>query len=249
MNTRNAFPTSILVYGTKILAFAFLISATVYNSGAKAEALGSIQVDAREVDAKASRALETAQHARDAADTAKQKVEEVEDQLRKRAAVEFAGLHFGVGIGFTQTFGRDRIESAINDNGIVRIEGETNAIPRVLLESHYFLTPNQWHDLFCKYTFEDDNKSKIGIGPFVALQPGTGQIIQAIAFGVMVGLKDPIYKDTSHSWNMGFGVSLEPSSTTLGDGLVANQPVPVGATIRTQTRSLVGFTALLSYGW
>jgi hypothetical protein len=86
-------------------------------------------------------------------------------------------------------------------------------------------------------------------GPVVALQPGTGQIIQAIAFGVMVGLKDPIYKDTSHSWNMGFGVSLEPSSTTLGDGLVANQPVPVGATIRTQTRSLVGFTALLSYGW
>ena len=69
-------------------------------------------------------------------------------EIGQRARKDFAGLHFGAGIGFTRTFGRDRIETAINDNGIVRIDGEKNAIPRVMLETHIFLTPKKWGEIF-----------------------------------------------------------------------------------------------------
>jgi hypothetical protein len=169
--------------------------------------------------------------------------------LKKRKTQEFAGLHFGVGIGFTQTFGRDRIESVFNDNGIVRIEGETNAIPRVLLESHIYLTPKQWGEVFSTLDYTENPTGKIGIGPFIALQPGSNSVIQAIVAGIMIGLKDPMYKDANHTWNLGIGISVEPSSKTLGDGLKANEPIPAGTALRTQDRSLVGITALISYGW
>lgn len=171
------------------------------------------------------------------------------NEIGARAGKDFAGLHFGAGVAFTRTFGRDRIETAINDNGIVRVDGEKNAIPRVMLETHFFLTPKQWSELFSTWDYSDNEKGKFGVGPFVAIQPGSDLIIQAIAVGLMAGFKDPIYKDASHSWNIGLGISVEPSSKTLGDGLKPNEPVPTGATVRTQSRSLAGFTALVSYGW
>lgn len=170
-------------------------------------------------------------------------------EIGQRAEKDFAGLHFGVGVGFTRTFGRDRIDTAINDNGIVRIDGEKNAIPRVMLETHFFMTPKQWGEFFHRWNYSKDEEGHFGIGPFIGIQPGNDQIIQAIAAGVMVGFKDPMWKDANHSWNFGIGISLEPNSKTLGDGLQPNQPVPSGVAVRTQTRSLAGFTALLSYGW
>lgn len=193
----------------------------------------------------------TAEQAKNTAKEAKNIAEETKKALEigQRAGKDFAGLHFGVGIGFTRTFGRDRIETATNENGIVRIDGEKNAIPRVLLESHFFLTPKQWGELFDCGDYSNDEKGHFGIGPFVGIQPGTDQIIQAIAAGIMVGFKDPILKNANNSWNIGLGISLEPSSKTLGDGLKPNEPVPAGATVHTQTRSLAGITALLSYGW
>lgn len=184
-----------------------------------------------------------------------------EDQM---AALK-KGWGFGLGIGFTRTFGRDRIESAINDNGVVRIDGEKNAIPRIMLETHLLWTFERWsHVWSCNVWRSIDTKCKektasakqhdeddwIRVGPFVAIQPGSGEIIQAIAGGIMVGFKDP-KKDPLpfNNINIGLGISVEPNSRTLGDGLHANQPVPDGATVRTQTRSLAGFTIMVSTGF
>jgi hypothetical protein len=219
----------------------------------------------------AEQAKKTAEEAKKTADEAKKDVEETKKDVKetkedvketkkdveetKKAVIgqrgerDFAGLHFGAGVGFTRTFGRDRIKSATNDNGIVRIDGEQNALPRAMLESHFFLTPRQWGELFDHWDYSADEKGHFGLGPYVGIVPGSSEIIQAIALGIMFGFKDPVFKNAGHSWNLGVGVSLEPNAVTLGDGLEPNQPVPPGATVRTQTRSLAGVTAVLSYGW
>ena len=49
---------------------------------------------------------------------------ETEHQIGEPTRQTFAGLHFGVGVSYTQTLGRDRIRSAsVDPNGIVRIDG------------------------------------------------------------------------------------------------------------------------------
>jgi len=101
-----------------------------------------------------------------------------------------------------------------------------------------------WKNLFNEESIIESN-AKYGIGPFFAIQPGTG--------GIMIGLKTP--KDGNNpvpivdSLNIGLGISVEPNSKTLGDGLQPNEPVPSGATVRTQTRSLVGVTIMISAGF
>ena len=84
----------------------------------------------------------------------------------------FAGMGFGVGLSPTIDVGKhDRInEAVLDENGIVRITSENNDVPRIMLESHYFFTPT------------GDN---FGVGPFVALQPGTDEIIKASGMGIM----------------------------------------------------------------
>lgn len=156
-------------------------------------------------------------------------------------------MSFGIGLGYTNTVGRDRIESASVQNGTIRIDHEKNSIPRILLESHLLLTLNEWSCFFRKPGCEDTEQGKWGIGPFVALQSGDSEIIKAVAAGVMIGYK---YDNQSkRSFNLGIGASVEPNSKTLGDGLNANQALPAGDSIRYQNRTLVGITILLSHSW
>jgi len=109
---------------------------------------------------------------------------------------EFAGINFGVGVSLTvDTGNNDRVESASLDQaGIVRVSRDQNDIARIMLETHYFFQP----------------KNKLfgivdGHGPFVALQPGTDEIIEAIGLGWMVGFKRG-EAGTNDSWNFGVGL-------------------------------------------
>ena len=97
-------------------------------------------------------------------------------------ARKFAGINFGVGISLTHDLGGSgRVSSAIvDDNGIVRVEKESNDVARVMLESHYFFEKNEGHTFFGLTEAE-----KWGHGPFLALQPGTDEIIEAIGFGCL----------------------------------------------------------------
>lgn len=149
------------------------------------------------------------------------------------------GLHFGVGVSGTLTLGRDRIDSAKVVNGIVRVDGEKNFLPRVMLESHWF-SPTCMKDV-----------ERICHGPFVALQPGTNNIIDAIGIGWMWGLPFGLSSGSERkgSWNIGAGVTAEPNAKTLGDGINKNQPLPSGESsteVRTQNRTLLGVMILMS---
>ena len=96
---------------------------------------------------------------------------------------KFAGLDFGVGISLTVDTGKhDRIKSAEIVDGLVRVTTENNANARVMLESHYFFTPKKFFGHDINGNMGDDSKT-FGVGPFIALQPGTDEIIESIGLG------------------------------------------------------------------
>lgn len=154
---------------------------------------------------------------------------------------DFAGLKLGVGLSLTIDFGGiERVSEAEVVNGIVRVTDEDDARARVMLESHYFFAPTG--------RFLGVNERDWGTGPFVAVQPGTDEIIEAAAMGVMVGFRRPGTID--QSFNIGFGVSVDPNTRVLGSGLRAGEPLPAGETaIRYREESQYGWVILTSFSF
>jgi len=158
----------------------------------------------------------------------------------------FVGLNWGVGVSLTHDLGHhSRIESASVVNGFVRVDKERNDIARVMLELHYFFTPNK------KFLFINSiGYEEWGWGPFVAVQPGEKEVIQAIAFGVMLGFRKNTI--TTKSWNIGIGAVVDPSVKVLGDGLEVNAPLPAGENekeVRLQDKSQWGVVVLTSFSF
>jgi hypothetical protein len=161
------------------------------------------------------------------------------------AKQNFGGLSLGVGLGLTLNADKvSRVTSASAVNGIVRVTGTSDAVAGIVLESHYFFVPNR--------DFATVPQGAWGHGPFVAIVAGSSgsNVISAYALGWMIGLREPTWtyvnnswKATygSSSWNFGVGVRIDPSVQVLGDGDVANMPLPAGETA-------VRFKNVPSYG-
>lgn len=154
---------------------------------------------------------------------------------------EFAGLKLGVGLSLTIDLGdNDRIEEAAIVDGIVRVSDENNSRARIMLESHYFFTGNK--------RFLGSSAGNWGIGPFIAVQPGSDEIIEAIGGGVMVGFRRA--GDSNSSWNLGLGIVVDPDVRILGDGFTANQPPPGSETdIRFKEKSQAGLLIISSFSF
>lgn len=172
------------------------------------------------------------------------------ERLKTLADERFAGFNFGVALGVIVKAGkRNLIQSAsLDPNGIVRIDRDNDTTANLILESHYFFTPDA--------TFLGIEARNWGIGPFVAVQPGTENIIQSIGGGLMLGLKrssillKEVARDRGDSFNLGFGVMVNPNSKVLGDGIQKNQPLPGGETVvRLKTTTEMGYLITFSYSF
>jgi|SRR5579871_2638647 len=101
--------------------------------------------------------------------------------------------------------------------------------------------------------------SEVAIGPFVAVEVGGGSgatpaangPITGYALGVMVGLHQPSLdaKAQTRTWNFGIGLRIDPKAQVLGDGLIANAPLPVGDSIRFKTEPRLGVMLLSSFSF
>ena len=160
------------------------------------------------------------------------------------ATRQFAGLNFGVGLTLTlDTGNNDRVENAELVNGIVRVTEERNDIPRIMLETHYFFMPNRNFLWMMSVPWKE-----WGVGPFVGIQNGSNEIIEAIAAGVMLGFRRNA--ETTDSFNLGIGMVVDPSVKILGDGMKENRTLPVGETqIRYKKTSQWGVLLLCSYAF
>ncbi|MDL1979572.1 MAG: hypothetical protein LWX52_16055 [Deltaproteobacteria bacterium] len=151
------------------------------------------------------------------------------ETLTKQSTRKFAGLDFGVGVSLTYDTGKhDRVKTAEIIDGVVRVSKDNNANARIMLESHYFFTPDKYFGLIETGNKDTEDKT-FGFGPFIALQPGTDEIIEAIGLGIMVGWKRK--GPSSGSWNCGVGLVVDPKVQILGDGFEANQPPPGSETV------------------
>lgn len=158
---------------------------------------------------------------------------------RERLKDLYAGWGFGAGLSFSKDRGRrDPVEEAIIDEqGIVRISKRRSSIARIMLEAHYFWTPGK--------------AGRYGVGPFVAVQPGTNDIISAIGGGLMLGLRQI---DQTRSFNLGFGIVADPQAKVLGRPFQEGQPAPRDAdgkpvSIRYEEDDQFGWLFMFSFAW
>ncbi|MEH3041116.1 MAG: hypothetical protein PGN21_13720 [Sphingomonas paucimobilis] len=175
---------------------------------------------------------------------------------------KFGGIDFGIGVAFTYDLGNnERIREATIVDNIVRVTRTENVRARLILESHYFFTPR--HTLFGNYggahcdTLKDypdqyddcvARWKNFGIGPFMAIQPGTDNIIDAIGAGVMIGFRRR--EEKSASFNIGIGVLYDVNTQILGDGFVENQAPPgTEKEVRFRRGSQSGLLIMTSYSF
>jgi hypothetical protein len=183
---------------------------------------------------------------------------------------------FGAALGVAVDTGEvDRVEEATVVNGVVRVSKESNTSARVMLETHYLFEANRR-----KFLAVGDPWNW-GWGPFVAIQPGSEDLVENLAGGFLVSFRRCISpgavvpqavaaaEDTREgkpaperksddcegdaakrrgAFNVGVGVVLDPSAKVLGDGLVANEPLPPGETeIRFKETDQWGVLVLFSF--
>jgi hypothetical protein len=174
--------------------------------------------------------------------------------------VEWGGLGWGLGLAANFDVTGARVGTATVVNNIVRIQdGSSNVNLGFVLEAHYFLRD---------YIFSNGGLLSVcpkpgtcvdvAYGPFVAIEVGGGTSSTisatgaptAYALGMMVGLH---HQDApkNQSWNFGVGLRVDPKAQVLGDGIVANQPLPAGesTTVRFKTEPRVGIMLLSSFSF
>jgi len=173
---------------------------------------------------------------------------------------KFGGIDFGIGIAFSYDLGNNRrVKSAEIVDGLLRVTQTENVRARLILESHYFFTPllpftQNYAGVAC-YAYQtgsdpyDDciaKRKNFGIGPFMAIQPGTDNVIDAIGAGLMFGFRRR--EDQGSSFNIGIGVLYDVDTQILGDGFVENRPPPGNETeVRFRRQSQSGLLVMTSY--
>jgi hypothetical protein len=177
----------------------------------------------------------------------------------------WGGLGWGIGLGANFDVTGKRVGTATLVNNIVRVEDATsNVNVGFVLEAHYFLRNfffsgnDGGREQACGTKLADLTCMQVAWGPFVAVQVGGGtalpkptDIATAYALGLMVGLRHPnMTTSPTSSWNFGVGVRVDPNTRLLGDGIVANQPLPNQETaIRYKNEPRFGLMLLSSFSF
>lgn len=160
---------------------------------------------------------------------------------------EFAGIGFG--IAPSVVFGGSReVESAEivtttppgggTPTSTVRVKTSHQAVPSLLLETHYFFVP--------KY---DDGKTQVGHGPFLSLEVGEDDVIGGLGFGYMVGWRSE-RGASSRSFNVGIGPFLDRDVQQLAHGFADGQTPPNGETqVAFRSEDEWRWVLMFSFSW
>jgi hypothetical protein len=169
------------------------------------------------------------------------------------------GLGFGAGLALS--FGQSRVNSAVavGPNNIVRVTDNSNVLAGIVFETHYFFVPPATQLLGSALPIT------WGHGPFIAVDASTSAttgsaVVAGISLGWMVGFRrltlpatqaQPVAVADNNSWNFGIGFRVDPRGTVLGDGIVANMPLPAGETnpVRLKSEPRYGVMFLTSYAF
>jgi hypothetical protein len=174
---------------------------------------------------------------------------------------KFGGIGWGIGLAADFDLGGTRVNNASVVNNIVRVTDNSNNVGvGFVLEAHYFFKAKEFGGNACssRDPFFLLNCNELATGPFVAIEIGGGTTsspaangpITAYALGWMIGMRHPTAAlSPTSSWNFGIGLRVDPKSQVLGDGLVVNQPLPAGDSIRLKTEPRLGLMLLSSFSF
>lgn len=188
----------------------------------------------------------------------------------EEATKSFLGLKWGLGIGVMGGFGGGTaVEKAslVGPNKIVRVDEEGDMRPQMFLEMHVFLEDfgskmESWRSYKKRMSdyrkkaegvqggvppmMQEDEAPLRGFGPFIALQGGDDEVINALALGVMWGFRRDA--KASNSVNVGLGLSFDPSVQVLGHGIEEGQQLPPGETeLRFKKEGQFGWAFMASF--
>jgi hypothetical protein len=163
--------------------------------------------------------------------------------LRQEALEKQFGFKFGIGAAITTNRRSNAIKDAVVDStGIVRVKRQDETSVGYVLEAHYFFVPDR--------SFLNLTTGNWGIGPFVAIQGGDEQFLSGLGFGLMIGFRQPnSIVNTNLSWNFGIGAIYDPAVKVLGNGLVADRPLPTGDSLRTTEVGSWGLMPMSSFNF
>lgn len=189
--------------------------------------------------------------------------------------VDWGGFNWGLGISTNFDIGGGRVNSAVPVNNIVRVEDSTSNVGiGFVLEAHYFLRtslfglaggagcdPRRDGVALRDGGFALPNCTELAHGPFIAIEvgngtkstPGADGLITGYAIGWMVGMRHPSFPlntvTKTSSWNIGVGLRVSPDGKVLGDGLVANQALQVGDSIRYKKEPRYGVMLMSTFSF
>tara|TARA_Y100001001_G_scaffold108583_1_gene106286 strand:+ start:6754 stop:7653 length:900 start_codon:yes stop_codon:yes gene_type:complete len=141
----------------------------------------------------------------------------VEDERKRvNASIDFLGLSWGLGFGFSWSED-DAVDEATIVNGIVRASSNKKEQPRLVLEFHRFMP---W---FCNADRTDED---FGCGPFVAVASRSEDLLGGVGMGWMWGFKSK--PSDSAGFSIGVGAILDGDVKDLADGFEDGKPAPNG---------------------
>ena len=144
--------------------------------------------------------------------------------------------NFGAGImaNFDFTNGGGRVKSARVVGGIVRVEESSKAQVGFMLEAHKFISD------------PPAGTRRHVSGPFIGIVMQE-QAIDTAVLGYMWGFRQP---KTTQTLNLGIGLTVSPRAQILGDGIIADAPLPAGETeVRYKRTTKYGFAVITSFGF
>jgi hypothetical protein len=157
---------------------------------------------------------------------------------------------FGVALGLAANVtGANIVNNAtIDANGFVRVNTRANTSAGFMLESHYLIWPKPPSP--AKLRADGEDTRWWGVGPFVAAQPGSSQIISAVGAGWMIGFRRP-KGSTPSGFGLGIGYEAIPAAQVLGKEFVDGQKAPIGPngqplSIRYETQDKGSLLVILS---
>jgi hypothetical protein len=242
--------------------FVIITAMCLLSAGASAQQQGAAPADGAAID----KQIEEAQKTIDAlkaqkAELAKKKVEDAdkaaadtekaaaaakEKAAKAKAAADEANgnaskndefwNNFGVGLAVSTKLGKrgSAIEEAQLVNGVVRVSSERDVVPRLMLERHWYFTERFDNLHFRQGVF-------VGASLF-----GDKKLMDSVTLGWLVAFKPNDGDKSTH--NLGIGLSVEPYSKELGDGIKANQPLPTGENaIRYKEKNRLAITVIYTY--
>lgn len=139
------------------------------------------------------------------------------EERNVKSQVDFMGLSWGLGFGYSFATSGKRIDAASIVNGVVRAESSNKDQPRAILEFHKYFWCNKGRTIGTR-----------GCGPFVGVAATQDDVLSGVAMGLMYGMK--IRESDPDGFSIGVGAILDDDVKDLGSGFKNGEAPPAGET-------------------